>query len=157
MYRAVLEKAPSRIQANRLAGLEELSADLPSRECIHALLTAYFGAHLREAASESGYNYVRIVASLHLVVPDAAVKVLEEQVTPVRELYVDALIKRFRNASRNRIYDVLQLAVGLMAMAPIRFGRPHLSDTAINRMIEDIVTVSTIAFETLCNTYDEGD
>ena len=157
LYRAVIDEALSRIQASRMSGLEELPADLPVHERVHALLTAYLGAHLREATSELGYNYLRIVAALHLVVPDAAAEVIEERIKPVREIYVDAIAKLFPNASRNRIYEVLQLAVGLMAMAPIRFGQTRITEPAINRMVQDVVAVSTIAFETLCGFAGAGD
>ena len=157
LYRAVLEEALSRIQATRIAGFHDVPADLSQHERIRALLTAYLGAHLREAATETGYNYLRIVASLHLVVPDAAVAVLEEQITPVREIYVDALAKLFPNASRNRIYEMLSLTVGLAALAPFRFGAPSLTEKTINRMIDEVVTISTAAFEAHCNIGEEGD
>lgn len=157
LYRAVLEEALSRIQASRISGYQDVPSGLDPHARIRALLTAYLGAHLREAATEAGYNYLRIVASLHLSVPDAAVAVLEEQITPVREIYVDALAKLFPNASRNRIYEMLSLTVGLAALAPFRFGAPRLSEKAINRMIEEVVTISSAAFETHCAVEEEDD
>lgn len=157
LYRAVLEKALSRIQASRMEGFRSVPADLNPHDRIRMLLRAYLGAHLREAATETGYNYLRIVASLHLSIPDTATAVLEEQVTPVREIYVDELAKLFPNASRNRIYEMLSLTVGLAALAPFRFGAPFLGEKAINRMIEEVVTISTAAFETHCNMIDDDE
>lgn len=157
LYRAVLENALSRIQASRMEGFRSVPADLNPHDRIRLLLRAYLGAHLREAATETGYNYLRIVASLHLSVPDTATAVLEEQVTPVREIYVDELAKLFPYASRNRIYEMLSLTVGLAALAPFRFGAPSLSGKAIDRMIDEVVTISVAAFETHCNMKDDGE
>ena len=152
MYQAVLEAALSRIQASRLEALNQLDENLSHHERVNALLTAYLGAHLQQSSTELGYNYLRIVASLHLVVPDAAVVMIQAQVTPVRELYVDALARLFPNASRNKIYEVLSLAVGLAALAPVRFGDSFLAQDVIERMTDEVVTIATLAFETLCQT-----
>lgn len=157
LYCAVLEQALSRIQSTRISGFNEIPAGISQHEHVRALMRAYLGAHLREAGNETGYNYLRIVASLHLVVPDVAVGLLQERVAPVRELYVDALAKLFPNASRNRIYEMLSLTVGLAALAPFRFGAPQLSEKTINRMIDEVVTISTAAFETHCNINEDDD
>lgn len=151
LYRAVVEEALAPIQAERRAGLDAALTNLSPHAQVRALLEAYFAPHLRAACTDYGYNYVRILASLHLVVPDAAAEVVEELVTPVRELYVDALAKLFPDASRNRIYEVLRMVVGLMAMAPIRLGVTHLSEQVMEQTLRDIVEVATIAFEALCD------
>jgi AcrR family transcriptional regulator len=150
LYRAVVERALSPMQAIRIKGLENLPANLSRRDGAEALMEAYLGALLRQAATEAGYNYIRIVASLLLVVPDAAAEVIEERLTPVRELYVDKLESLYPEASRSRIYEVLRLAVGLTAMAPIRLGKTRLSKATISRLTHEVVTVSTLAFESLC-------
>lgn len=151
LYRAVVEEALSRIQSYRLAGLQTIPDGLSREEHVRALLKVYLHAHIREAGTEAGYNFVRIVASLNLIVPDAAAQVLDERIVPVRELYVDVLAKLFPDASRNRIYSVLRLVVGLMATAPIQPGRTHVSKERIDRITEDVVTIATIAFDTLCS------
>lgn len=155
LYRAVVEESLSRMQAYRRAGLEKANEISSPKARLQALLTCYFGAYLNEATSAAGYNYARIVASLHFVVPDTAAEVIESLVTPVRELYVDALARLFPTASRNRIYEVLRLMVGLMATAPIRLGRVHISKETANRLTEDIVAISMSAFEKLCNDAKE--
>lgn len=157
LYCAVLEEALSRIQATRISGFHNIPIDLNQHDHIRALMTAYLGAHLRESGSETGYNYLRIVASLHLVVPDIAVTLLQDRIAPVRELYVDALAKLFPNVSRNRIYEMLSLTVGLAALAPFRFGAPRLNEKTINRMIDEVVTISTAAFETHCDVPEDDD
>ncbi|MGW1424589.1 TetR/AcrR family transcriptional regulator [Bradyrhizobium manausense] len=152
LYRAVIEAALSGIQVERRRGLEQIPATLPPRKRTRALLNAYLAPHLRATRTEVGYNYGRILAGLHLAAPDAAVALIEELVTPVRELYVDALSKLFPSASRNRIYEVLRLAVALMVMGPIQLGETQLTDAAIDRITDDVVTVATSAFETLCGS-----
>lgn len=156
LYRAVVDEAVSRIQATRLSGLKGISADLSAADRLRALLTAYLGAHLHEATSEAGYNYVRIVASLNLVVPDIAATILDEKIAPVRDLYVDDFAKLFPGASRNRIQRVLRLTVGLMAMAPVQVGRKQLSEAEIARITADVIAIAVIAFQQLCPP-DEAD
>ncbi|KRB80589.1 hypothetical protein ASE00_16195 [Sphingomonas sp. Root710] len=154
LYRAVVDTALSRVQARRIAALdaiEALSGSLSHEEHVRRLLRGYLGALLQEASTDTGYNYIRIVINLHLVIPEPAVEVLEERLTAVRELYVDVLAKLFPNASRNRIYEVVELSVGVTAMSAVQ-RRHRMSEKAIERLTEQAVTVSAIAFETLCGT-----
>ena len=152
LYRAVLEAALTPIQEARATTLDRLTSHSSSENLLQRLLTAYIAPHLRAATSELGYSYARIVAGLHLAIPDAAVEILEERVTPVRERYVDALSKLFPDASRNRIYEVLRLTVALMAMTPVRHGSTHLSSDEAERLVTEMATVSAIIFKTLCRS-----
>jgi AcrR family transcriptional regulator len=157
LYRAVIEAALSRIQQRRISGLECIPTDLSINQRLRALLDAYLGSHIREAASESGYNYLRIVASLNLAATDATVKIIEDLVNPVRELYVNEFAKMFPGASRNRVYHVLWLSTSLMSMAPMQLRRTSISNRVIERIVADVVTIAASAFETLCRSEDDLD
>lgn len=154
LYQAVLEAALTPIQQEREAGLAALSPRAPHRQKLHELLTSYFSPHLRAATTELGHDYARIIASLHLTVPDSAIELLQALVTPVRDRYIDALSRLYPNASRNRLYEVLAFTVALMAMAPVRHGRTHLSRAEAEKLIREVVAVSEITFETLCGAQD---
>jgi len=151
LYRAVLEAALTPIQQEREAGLSLVSSRLPRQQRLRELLKAYFSPHIRGATTELGHHYARIIASLHLAVPDVAIELVQELVTPVRDRYVDVLSKLFPDASRNRIYEVLALTVALMAMVPVRQRRTHLSSAEAEKLIDEVVSVSVLTFETLCS------
>lgn len=155
LYQAVIEDALQRIQTKRQAGLEMVAPHDPTEHRLRQLLRGYLAPHIQEAGTERGYSYVRILAALHLTVPDSAAELIETYVHPVREKYVDELSKIFPSASRNRIYEVLRLAVGLMAMSPVRSGTRVLSDKKIRSMIEDVVEIGALSFESLCDIRED--
>lgn len=150
LYLAVIEDALSLIQKQRLDLLMKIPENLPAKQHNRELLEAYIAPHILGTKTERGYNYARILARLLLVTPTDTTEIVEEYVHPVREKYVDSLSKIFPAVSRNRIYEVLRMSVGLMAMAPIRVGIHALTDKAIDQMVSDVVEFAAIGFETLC-------
>ena len=150
LYRAVVDAAVTNIQVRRLKGLERIPAGLGLHDRLKFLLQAYLGALVEEASHEIGYNYVRIVVKLHLVTHDPAYDVIEERLHPVRELYVDALARIFPGASRNRIYEVVRYVVGLAMFSLLSGHESHPTQKTVREMTEDVVTIATLAFESLC-------
>lgn len=150
LYRAVVDAAVTNIQVRRLRGLERMPASLDMHDRLGFLLHAYLGALLEEASHEIGYNYVRIVVNIHLVTHDPAYGVIEERLHPVRELYVDALARIFPGASRNRIYEVVRYVVGLTMFSLLSGNESHPSHKTVREMTQDVVTIATLAFESLC-------
>ena len=150
LYRAVVDAAVTSIQVRRLRGLERMPPSLDLHARLKFLLHAYLGALVEEASHEIGYNYVRIVVNLHLVTHDPAYDVIEERLHPVRELYVDAFARIFPGASRNRIYEVVRYVVGLAMFSLLSGRESHPTQRTVREITEDVVTIATLAFESLC-------
>jgi AcrR family transcriptional regulator len=151
LYRAVIETALVKIQAERLAGLESIPDKLKPKEHLRALLSGYLAPHIRVTETEVGYNYARILTAVNFATPHIAAAIIEQVVAPLRERYVDALSKIFPAVSRNRIYEVLRLSVILMAVTPVRLGEEgRLKRPAIEKIISDTVSFAAAGFEALC-------
>lgn len=154
LYRAVIEDALSHVVPAREAGLRAIPKGLGRREATRALMHAYIAPHLEEMRTEAGYYYARLLASLHVVVPHAAVAVIEERVHPTREHYLDALSRLYPHVSRTRLAEVQRLGIGLMAVTPSWLGHVGMEERALARVIDDVVETATAAFETLLTTAD---
>lgn len=105
--------------------------------------------HLPELQTEAGYDYARLLASLHVVAPHAAGAVIEERVHSTRELYLDAPSRLYPHVSRTRLAQVQRLGIGLMAVTPNWLGHAGMDERTLPRLIDDVVETATAAFDAL--------
>jgi len=150
LYEAVISPFLDAIQAERLARLAKTPADLKGRARLEALMRGYLAPHLEVASTPAGYNYARILAMVQVTVRDEATDLFDVAVGPVRTKYAQALAPLFPDVPMRKIYEVLAMAVGHMALAPIRLGKASLKRQRMNEAIDDAVAYTSTGFEALC-------
>jgi AcrR family transcriptional regulator len=150
LYQAVISQFLDGIQAERLARLEQVPANVKGRERLERLLHAYLAPHLELATTPAGLEYARILAYVQVSDWDAATSIFDTAVTPVRRKFADALSPLFPQASRRRIYEVLAMAVAHMAHQPVRLGNRSLEPGVMAGAIADAVAYTASGFERLC-------
>lgn len=155
LYQAVIAQFLERIQAERLARLDRVPANLSGRERLERLLHGYLAPHLELATTPAGYNYARILAYVQVEVRDAATDMFDAAVAPVRTRYAEALAPLFPQATQRRILEVLAMTVAHMAMAPIRLGPKSLQPGRMSTAIADAVAYTSVGFERLCGPLAE--
>lgn len=155
LYQAVISRHVERIQAERMARLAQVPANLGGRERLERLLHGYLAPHLELAATPAGYDYARILAYVQVSVRDAAAEMFDAAVGSVRKHYAEALKPLFPQASKGRIYEVLAMAVAHMAMVPIRLGEQSLQPGRMAAAIADAVAYTASGFERLCGPIAE--
>lgn len=155
LYQAVIGRHLEQIQAERLARLAQVPANLSGRERLERLLHGYLAPHLELATTPAGYDYARILAYVQVSLRDAAAEMFDEAVASVRKRYADALEPLFPQAAKRRIYEVLAMAVAHMATAPIRLGEASLEPGRMAAAIADTVAYTASGFERLCGPIAE--
>lgn len=150
LYQAVIAQFLERIQADRMARLEQIPGNLTGRERLERLLHGYLAPHLELATTPAGYNYARILAYVQVDVRDAATDMFDAAVGPVRARYAEALAPIFPDATQRRILEVLAMTVAHMAMVPIRLGPKSLQPGRMSTAIADAVAYTAVGFERLC-------
>lgn len=155
LYLAVIEAALSHILPARDAALRTITSGPSRREMTMALMQGYLAPHIREMRSDIGYHYARMLVSLNMVFPHPAREVVERELGPTRERYIDALSRLYPNVPRARLYEVLRLGVGLMAVAPSWINYEHMTESELERIVEDVTETATAAFERLCGSEEQ--
>lgn len=150
VYQAVIAQFLDAIQTERLTRLAGIPANVTGRARLEALMRSYLAPHLEVASSPAGYNYARILAMVQVTVRDEATDMFDAAVGPVRTRFAEALAPLFPDTPLRRIYEVLAMAVGHMAMAPIRLGKASLNRKRMAEAIEDAVAYTSTGFEALC-------
>ncbi len=150
VYQAVIAQFLDAIQAERLKRLAAIAPSLTGRARLEALMHSYLSPHLEVASSPAGYNYARILAMVQVTVRDEATDMFDAAVGPVRTRYAEALAPLFPDTPLSKIYEVLAMAVGHMALAPIRLGKASLNRKRMAQAIDDAVAYTSTGFEALC-------
>lgn len=150
LYISVIENALQPILKERLSHLKTLPDNEDFLSRLRYLLRSYLGPMVREADTQAGHGYLRIVGA-QFSHADIALETMDKTVADVRELYVDLLGKMFPAASRNRIYEVLRICVSLSATIPAQYKPESLNKAKIAAMVEDMTEISVLIFQRLCD------
>lgn len=150
LYRGVIDAFIHDVQEDRLKRLQDVDQSLTGRARLLRLLYDYFYPHLKLAATEAGYSYARILATVQSDSETTASQIFSEIVEPVRREYVNAIRSVFPQATPKQIRRVLMMGVALMAIV----GAWHkasstASEDAAHRQAEELSRYAAAGFEAL--------
>jgi AcrR family transcriptional regulator len=150
LYRAVIETSLEGIQARRLQGLPDADATPGAEARFRAILWAYLSPHIEAATTEHGYHYARILAAIQFTTRGPATAIVNEAVNPVRQRYRESLYALFPDTPHDLINRALQMAVMLMASAPVQQRRALARADTLRTLITATVDFSAAGFCALC-------
>jgi AcrR family transcriptional regulator len=150
LYRGVIDAFVHDVQEERMRRLAQIDPKLTGRARLMQLLYDYFYPHLNLAATEAGYSYARILATVQSEREATATQIFSEIVEPVRREYVSAIRLVFTKATPAQVRRVLVMGVALMAIVSTwrKPSSPVAADMA-HRQAEELSRYASAGFEAL--------
>jgi TetR/AcrR family transcriptional regulator, regulator of cefoperazone and chloramphenicol sensitivity len=150
LYRGVIDAFVHDVQEERMRRLAEIDPKLTGRERLLRLLYDYFYPHLNLAATDAGYSYARILATVQSEREATATQIFSDIVEPVRREYVNAIRSVFPEATPLQVRRVLVMGVALMAIVSTwrKVSKP-VPENMAQRQAEELSRYAAAGFEAL--------